>query len=187
MKYLVVKPNVDSKVGKLDKVFEEFEVKKVNDIQVFIEQNVGKQPVKRIVGDYVVWISDPYTIRNTEGGKEKVLDNITLTPNLMIHESEIAYGSVVFTANNRVGSNEYEGLTDIDIGYIMNSFTLSGSILVETSENTPVAIDRLNDNILNPSGVLSNNSNTITPNILTVEDSVENTETTIPTDDIYIL
>lgn len=187
MKYLVIKPRKEAKLGEFNKEFIEFEANKITDLPPFIEQHVGKKAVMRYVGDYVFWISDPNTIRDSESGQEEILDTITLTPNLMVNESEIAYGSVVVTANKAVGNSETEGLTDVDIGYIMNAFTLSGAVLVDHEElNNPVAVDRVSDNILSPNGISSNTFEEIVPEIIEFEEVQEVfTDVTIPTDDIY--
>lgn len=187
MKYLVVKPRKEAKLGEFNKEFIEFDANKIADLPPFIEQHVGKKAVKRYVGDYVFWISDPNTVRNSESGQEEIIDTITLTPNLMVNESEIAYGSVVITANKSVGTSETEGLTDVDIGYIMNAFTMSGAVLVDQEElNDPVAVDRVSDNILSPNGVSSDIFEDIVPEIIEMEEVQEDfTEVTVPTDDIY--
>lgn len=171
MKYLSIKPRTE-KLSNNSKFFSEFEVSKINGVKAFIEQRVGKAPVKRVVGDYIFWISDPKTIVETEEGETEIEDTIdTLMPNLLLNETEIAYGEVIVTANAKVSADEYAGLADIDIGYIMNAFTNSSSVLVEDSlTGAKIAVDKVFESLLSPNGVNNPIQENIVPEFIIVDD-----------------
>lgn len=171
MKYLSIKPRTE-KLSNNNKQFNEFDVNKINGVEAFIEQRVGKAPVKRVVGDYVFWISDPKTAVDTESGIIEIEDTIeSLIPNLLLNEAEIAYGEVIITANNKVSSDDYEGLTDIDIGYIMNAFTNSSSVLIEEDiSGATIAVDKITESLLSPNGVDNNVQEEVVPDFITIND-----------------
>lgn len=177
MKFLVLKPNQDIMQGQLDKQFEEFEVKKLNGIEAFITEYVGADSVKRIVGDYCFWISNPNKTIISEASISEVPNTINhISPNLLINEFEFAYGNVVITSNSKVSpDNDFEGLTDLDIGYILNAFTLCDSLLVaDASTGKNIAVEKINDNQLSPNGLDVTGSLTVTPD-LTYENSIDDT------------
>ena len=171
MKYLSIKPRTE-KLSNNSKHFSEFEVSKINGVEAFIEQRVGKAPVKRVIGDYVFWISDPKTAVDTESGIIEIEDTIdSLIPNLLLNEAEIAYGEVIITANSKVSSNDYEGLTDVDIGYIMNAFTNSSSVLIEDDiSDLTIAVDKITESLLSPNGVDNNVQEDVIPDFITIDD-----------------
>lgn len=171
MKYLSIKPRTE-KLSNNSKHFNEFDVNKINGVEAFIEQRVGKAPVKRVIGDYVFWISDPKTAVDTESGIIEIEDTIeSLIPNLLLNEAEIAYGEVIVTANNKVSSDDYEGLTDVDIGYIMNAFTNSSSVLIEEDiSGATIAVDKITESLLSPNGVDNNVQEEVVPDFIIIDD-----------------
>lgn len=154
MKYLILKPRGNSS-GK--KQYVEFEKSKVNNVKTFIQQQIGAEPVERLVGDYLLWISNPEEQITGEFGETFTTsinyDNSDLKANLLVNEFDIAYGNVVVTSNYAVTKDRYGGLTEHDIANIMNAFTKSNTRLIDQGENQYV-VDSITESILNPNGRL---------------------------------
>ncbi|RIO07133.1 hypothetical protein BUZ94_13435 [Mammaliicoccus sciuri] len=154
-KYIVIKPRGFAKIDDSYREFEEYEVNKIVGVEAFIQQQVGQPAVERKVGDYILWISNPEAIVETEEGDIAVPETPDLTCNLLINEVEFAFGGVVVTANHRILDDKYEGLNEQDIANIMNLFTQTDTVLVEDEETGKyIAVDRVFDALLNYSGTI---------------------------------
>lgn len=153
MKYLVLKPRGDSSESKS---FEEFDVNKINSPQTFIQQQVGTEAVARLVGDYILWISNPVEKAEDESGEvfnvQKNFDKINLTANALLNEFELAYGNIVVTSNYKITRDLYKGLNTQDIANVMNAFVKSNSLLVENG-GKQLVVDAVIDSILSPNGL----------------------------------
>src|SRR5690606_19025475 len=121
--YLVIKPRGAAKLDDSYREIEEYDAKSIPAIEAFIEQQVGKNPVSRKVGDYLLWISNPNLIEEIDDETVEIPDTIDLTCNLLINEFEFAFGGVVVTANVSVTDDVYEGLNEQDVANIMNVFS----------------------------------------------------------------
>lgn len=187
MKFLIIKPNTDS-INRLknQKLFEEVDVAKINNPKVFIQEKIGTDAVSRLVGDYLVWMSNPNenviddTGFNYEGGKDFI--NSKLTANLLVNEHEFAYGNVIITSNYNVTKNEFSGLTTQDVANVMNAFSKTDTALVDQN-NKQVVIDRLNDPFLSPNGINSTDFNT--PKLPKIEEDAKESTTNTYNDDRY--
>ncbi|WP_305850021.1 hypothetical protein [Staphylococcus hyicus] len=157
MKFLIIKPNTDS-INRLKnpKLFEEVEVTKINNPKVFIQEKIGTDVISRLVGDYLVWMSNPNeniiddTGFNYEGGKNLV--NSHLSINMLVNEQDFAYGNVIVTSNYKVTSSMFAGLNNQDIANVMNAFSNTDTAIVDQN-NKQVVIDKLNDPLLSPNGL----------------------------------
>ena len=155
MKYIVIEPRGYAKVDDTTREILEFDVNKIVGVESFIQQQVGKEAVSRKVGDYVLWISNPDSVVETEDEEDIVVpDTPDLMCNMLINEVEFAFGGVVVTANHTVTEDLYAGLTDQDVANIMNLFTNTDTVLVEDVETADlIAVDRVFDALLLYSGV----------------------------------
>lgn len=177
-KYLVIKPRGAAKLDDSYREIEEYDAKSIPAIEAFIEQQVGKNPVSRKVGDYLLWISNPNLIEEIDDETVEIPDTIDLTCNLLINEFEFAFGGVVVTANVSVTDDVYEGLNEQDVANIMNVFSMSDAILVEDPNTLEVvAVDRVFDALLSPNGISEEvpEEFEFTPDELE-DDPVENTD-----------
>lgn len=187
MKFLIIKPNTDS-INRLknQKLFEEVEVAKINNPRVFIQEKVGTDAVSRLVGDYLVWISNPNenviddTGLSYEGGKDFI--NSKLTANLLVNEYEFAYGNVIVTSNYNVTKNEFSGLNTQDVANVMNAFSHTDTALVEQNKKQ-VVVDKLNDPFLSPNGLNSVDFNA--PKLPKVEEDAKESTINTYNDDRY--
>lgn len=153
-KYIVIKPRGSAKLDDSYREIEEYDSNSITAVESFIEQQVGKNPVSRKVGDYLLWISNPSIVEEVDDEIVEIPDTIDLTCNLLINEFEFAFGSVVVTANVRVTENIYEGLNEQDVANVMNVFSMSDAILVEDPNTLEVvAVDRVFDALLSPNGI----------------------------------
>ncbi|QSN68448.1 hypothetical protein JTZ62_04650 [Mammaliicoccus sciuri] len=153
-KFIVIKPRGSAKLDDSYREIEEYDANSIPAVEAFIEQHVGKNPVSRKVGDYLLWISNPNIVEEVDEEEIEVPDTIDLTCNLLINEFEFAFGGVVVTANLRVTENQYEGLNEQDVANIMNVFSMSDAILVEDPNTLEVvAVDRVFDALLSPNGI----------------------------------
>lgn len=155
MKYIVIEPRGYAKIDDSTREILEFEADKIVGVESFIQQQVGKEAVPRKVGDYVLWISNPDTVVETEDEENIVVPE---TPNLMcnmlINEVEFAFGGVVVTANHKVSDDLLVGLADQDVANIMNLFTNTDTVLVEDNETLDlIAVDRVFDALLTYSNI----------------------------------
>lgn len=155
MKYVVIKPRGYADLTDGSREIEEFQADKITAVDAFIKQQVGKEVVARKVGDYIFWIANPNEVIDIEDGDIEVPDTENnLMCNMLINESEFAFGGVVVTSNYEVTKDEYAGLNEQDIAYIMNAFTLADSVLVEEPETERyIAVDRMFDALLSPNGI----------------------------------
>lgn len=154
-KYIVIKPRGFVKLDDSYREIEEYEVNKIVGVEAFIQQQVGKPAVERKVGDYVLWISDPEAVVETEEGDITLPETPDLTCNLLINEVEFAFGGVVVTSNHRITNDKYAGLNEQDVANIMNLFTQTDTVLVEDEETGDyIAVDRVFDALLNYSGTI---------------------------------
>ncbi len=172
MKFLVIKPRGTDKLGDESKRIVEYDASKLPSYEAFVQQQVGKHVVSRIVGDYVFWIADPNRVVVSDIEEFEVPSNDAMTSNLMLNEKDLAKGNVVVTGNARLNTDLYSGLEDQDIAYILNAFTLSGVLLVADANNVQVAVDQLTDSILSPNGLLLGNTVDIVPDIPIIDDSI---------------
>lgn len=149
MKFIVIRPRGQVKLDDNYRELLEFDISKISGYETFIQQQIGRKPVSRKIGDYLFWIADPYIEVVEEDISFTVPENVDLTCNLLINEMEFAFGSVVVTSNHTVDSNEFSGLSEQDVANIMNMFTLTEAILVEDPETEEVvAVDRIFDGLL---------------------------------------
>lgn len=155
MKYIVIEPRGYAKVDDTTREILEFDVNKIVGVESFIQQQVGKEAVSRKVGDYVLWISNPDTVVETEDEEDIVVpETPDLMCNMLINEVEFAFGGVVVTANHTVTEDLYAGLEDQDVANIMNLFTNTDTVLVEDVETGDlIAVDRVFDALLSYSSV----------------------------------
>lgn len=155
MKYIVIEPRGYAKVDDTTREILEFDVNKIVGVDSFIQQQVGKEAVSRKVGDYVLWISNPETVVETEDEEDIVVpETPDLMCNMLINEVEFAFGGVVVTANHTVTEDLYAGLEDQDVANIMNLFTNTDTVLVEDVETGDlIAVDRVFDALLSYSSV----------------------------------
>lgn len=153
-KYLVIKPRGAAKLDDSYREIEEYEANSISAVETFIEQQVGKNPVSRKVGDYLLWISNPNLVEEVDEELIEIPDTIDLTCNLLINEFEFAFGGVVVTSNIKITDNKFEGLNEQDVANIMNVFSMSDAILVEDPNTLEVvAVDRIFDALLSPNGM----------------------------------
>lgn len=155
MKYIVIEPRGYAKVDDTTREILEFDVNKIVGVESFIQQQVGKEAVSRKVGDYVLWISNPESVVETEDEEDIVVpETPDLMCNMLINEVEFAFGGVVVTANHTVTEDLYAGLEDQDVANIMNLFTNTDTVLVEDVETGDlIAVDRVFDALLSYSSV----------------------------------
>lgn len=155
MKYIVIEPRGYAKIDDSIREILEFDANKIVGVESFIQQQVGKEAVPRKVGDYVLWISNPDSVVETEDEENIVVPE---TPNLMcnmlINEVEFAFGGVVVTANHKVSDDLLAGLADQDVANIMNLFSNTDTVLVEDNETLDlIAVDRVFDALLTYSNI----------------------------------
>lgn len=155
MKYIVIEPRGYAKVDDTTREILEFDVNKIVGVESFIQQQVGKEAVSRKVGDYVLWISNPESVVETEDEEDIVVpETPDLMCNMLINEVEFAFGGVVVTANHTVTEDLYAGLEGQDVANIMNLFTNTDTVLVEDVETGDlIAVDRVFDALLSYSSV----------------------------------
>lgn len=175
-KYIVIKPRGFAKLDDSFREFEEYEANKIVGVDAFIQQQVGREAVERKVGDYVLWISDPETIVETEEEDIIIPETPDLTCNMLINEVEFAFGGVVITANHRISDDKFAGLEEQDVANIMNLFTQTDTVLVEDEETGDyVAVDRVFDALLNYSGIIEEiPEDPIIDDIIIIDEELEN-------------
>lgn len=177
MDYIVIKPRGSIKLGDGQKEIEIHRVKDIPSVESFINQQVGKKAVQRRVGDYLFWIADPNTpdeLENTvEDIEEGVPDTPELTCNLLINETEFAFGNVVVTANIAVEADKFIGLNEQDVANIQNLFTKTGAYIVEdTYTGEDVAVDSVFDALLSPNGMNFEDFEDIEVDVPEIEDEI---------------